>query len=281
MAAALLLLLCLPYSTTSFVARRILSYSQSAPALVIIKSSVDEVQAINGVDLLQKHDRSPLQFSCPADAVNRAPENYDKSFVDEYEIVAKILTNNTTELREILRRPVDGWGQNYADSKCDLREWKVQQFAPHLKNGSTMFESACGVGRNLYMTLEIAQEVNGAENIITVYGNDYFAASAEMANNVFNMIPPANTQLGTIGAGDSMDLSYVPANAFDLVYTGYIRYVRTIWFAVSIDQLCLTYFTISVLCWTPLISRKPMPRIASKSMTNSATQRAMTGNPSN
>jgi hypothetical protein len=247
-AAPLLILLCLPYSTTSFVTRRILSYSRSAPAVVIIKSSADdgeelgldafkarkdprdEVQAINGVDTLQKLDRSPLQFSFPADAVNRAPENYDESFVDEYEIVAKILTNNTSDLHEILSRPVDGWGQNYADSKRDLREWKVQQFAPYLKNGSTMFESACGVGRNLYMTLEIAQEVNGAENIITVYGNDYFAASAEMANNVFNMIPPANAQLGTIGAGDSMDLSYVPANAFDLVYTGYIRYVRTIWF---------------------------------------------------
>jgi hypothetical protein len=74
----------------------------------------------------------------------------------------------------------------------------------------------------LYLTLEILNEEAGIQNVV-VYGNEYVQASADQANAIFDHIPPANAKKGRICAGDSTDLSYIPSESFDLVFTGHLR----------------------------------------------------------
>ena len=78
------------------------------------------------------------------------------------------------------------------------------------------------------MTLEILNEKYGLSDII-IYGNEYVPLSVEIARKIAggtvdhpNSFLPARGRLGTICAADSTHLEFVPANAFDLVFTGYI-----------------------------------------------------------
>jgi hypothetical protein len=71
------------------------------------------------------------------------------------------------------------------------------------------------------MTLEILEE-HGIRDVI-MYGNEYVPESADKANWMLSEInPPGNAQVGKICPGDSSNLSFVPSNTMDLVYTGYI-----------------------------------------------------------
>jgi hypothetical protein len=115
----------------------------------------------------------------------------------------------------------DDWGRSYNEVKAKEHDWKVKHYIPYMKNASSMFESGCGIGLNLYMTLEILQQA-GIEEIV-VYGNEYVDASTQKANELFDLIPPAGAKKGQICTGDSADLSYIPVESFDLVYTGYLR----------------------------------------------------------
>lgn len=86
-----------------------------------------------------------------------------------------------------------------------------------------MYESACGIGLNLYMTLETIREDAGISGI-TVYGNEYVPVSVDKARSVVladGVIPDGNRQ-GIVCPGDSTDLGHVPSDAFDVVYTGYV-----------------------------------------------------------
>jgi SAM-dependent methyltransferase len=115
----------------------------------------------------------------------------------------------------------DLWGRTYDTIKKGMYHWKSTRFAPYLENGSTIYESACGIGMNLYMTLEIMNEVKGIDSLI-VHGNEYVDLSVQVANAVFDDSVPFKARKGTICPGDSAHLDFVPSNSFDLVYTGYI-----------------------------------------------------------
>jgi len=60
-----------------------------------------------------------------------------------------------------------------------------------------------------------------------VYGNEYLEANVPKATTLLTKLlekqPNANPKntVGGICKGDSSDLSFVPANSFDLVFTGY------------------------------------------------------------
>ena len=174
-----------------------------------------------------RESASTPQFSCPADTALKIPKNYDESFVEDYENATKAMTSNMTEfLANLHQTTFDAWGRTYDEVKASLYDWKAKQYAPYLQDGSTIFESAAGIGLNLYMTLEILYEAKGIKNL-RVYGNEYEAVSAKKANQVFDEIPPAGATKGVICAADSTDISFVPANDFDVVFTGYLRYVRS------------------------------------------------------
>ena len=168
---------------------------------------------------IEKDEDGIIRFSCPSldYAVNTQGENFE----EYYTSVTREITDNKTEFLSTFRTAeFDGWGKSYTKIKKGSKPFKEKYYPKYLKEGSHLYESACGIGLNLYMTLEIVRPITG----ITVYGNEYVPESAEKARRVVladGVIPAGNRQ-GTICAGDSTNLTHVPSGAFDLVYTGYL-----------------------------------------------------------
>jgi hypothetical protein len=116
----------------------------------------------------------------------------------------------------------DHWGHTYEELKASLYQWKSKHFVKGIKSGDRIYESACGIGLNAYMTMEIMDEVAGIQNI-EFYGNDYARDSVTVAHCIAGSGRlPANGRLGAICRADSTDLSFGPSNFFHLVFTGYI-----------------------------------------------------------
>jgi len=146
------------------------------------------------------------------------------------------ISTNATEFLETFRHSnffndVDGGKKKktYEEVKEGMKQFKSKYFSPYLQDGSTIYESGCGIGLNLFMTLEILQEqeddddekVKRIENLF-VYGNDGWDINVQTANAIYNQIPPALSRRGLICTIDSIQLGFIPENSFDLVYTGRI-----------------------------------------------------------
>jgi len=112
----------------------------------------------------------------------------------------------------------DGWGISYNKQKMGSTPFETKFFRPYVRTGMTMYESACGIGLNLLTTSEILEAIG-----IMVYGNEYVKESVERSEVVLGEgVIPAGNRRGVICTGDWTNLSHVPSNTFDLVYTGYI-----------------------------------------------------------
>lgn len=164
-----------------------------------------------------------VPFECPLGI--GVADNYDSEiFTTAYEQATKpiAITNNLTHFLETFRTEVfDNWGHSYEQVKAGMYHWKSNMFAPEINEGDSIYESACGIGLNIFMTLEILKEVKNIDTLY-VYGNEYLKVSADRANLLFDHVAPNNAKKGKICVGDSTHLFFVPSNAFDLVYTGYI-----------------------------------------------------------
>ena len=162
-----------------------------------------------------------VHFTCPAEVETTG-------FAKDNELTAisnNILNSDPKDYIQNFREmEFDGWTKSYNDVKAGLYHWKSTRFLD-LKDGDHIYESACGIGLNLVMTLEILNEVKGLKNLV-VYGNEYVPASVNVAHMLMtpgnNNILPANGQMGEICQGDSTSLHFVPSDAFDLAFTGYI-----------------------------------------------------------
>jgi hypothetical protein len=168
--------------------------------------------------------RIPVRYDCPPSelSISQVPEDFYETMEDRYMNSTMSITTNMNEFLTTFRDShYDDWGQTYEEVKDGMKHFKSKYFPPYLQDGSTIYESACGIGLNLYMTLEILQEVAGIENLF-VYGNELVEVSAEKANAVYDHVPPAFSRNGVICPASSLDLGFIPANSFDLVYTGYI-----------------------------------------------------------
>lgn len=168
-----------------------------------------------------------LRFQCPSE--QKVAENIASAAREHetwYGSVSEKL-NYTEYLKSFRDTEFDNWGHSYEEVKDGMYDWKSERFA-ELKSGDMIYESACGIGMNLYMTLEVLQQVSGVQNI-TVYGNEYLPQSVNIARSIAGgtkshpqTFLPAGGRLGTICTADSTQLDFVPSNTFDLVYTGYI-----------------------------------------------------------
>ncbi|CAB9498024.1 expressed unknown protein [Seminavis robusta] len=162
------------------------------------------------------------QFSCPSEV--RQAQNYDESFEGVYTNISEhIIESNITAFIESFRHEeYDGWGKTYEEVKAGLHEWKIERFTDNLNDGSTIYESASGIGLSILLTLEAVQEVKELKSI-KVYGNEYVKESVYLANKLLPaLLSQVNATLGSICQGDSTDLHFVPSNSFDVVFTGYI-----------------------------------------------------------
>jgi hypothetical protein len=129
------------------------------------------------------------------------------------------------------------WGKTFQEIKDGIRHWKVSRYLPNLKTGDSIFESGCGIGLNLLLTVEILQEEsNHYIKDLHLYGTEFGIAAAELANVFLDHELSKSTYGGTgkrglICPGDSTHLYFIPDNTFDLVFTGYLSPVPDPWSA--------------------------------------------------
>jgi len=118
----------------------------------------------------------------------------------------------------------DQYQRTYAQVKEILHSWKATQFTKYIKSNMSLYESACGEGFNLLMTLSILYQQANVTNI-TVYGNEYRSTGVIIANellqHMMTKVMP-HSHLGQLCQGDSTNLSFIPSETFDVAYTGYI-----------------------------------------------------------
>lgn len=181
----------------------------------------------NALEALRTPARIPVDYEC------RAVAGTETSGTTPNDNIADIgnptdngggtaAAANLTEFLQTFRdAQYEDWGKSYNQVKEGMYHFKSTYFPPYLIDGGTIYESDCGNGLNLFMTLEILQETHDIENLF-VYGNDPQVGQDNQASAIFDHAAPARGRKGNICAADSSRLGFIPANAFDLVFTGYI-----------------------------------------------------------
>lgn len=182
----------------------------------------------NALEVLRTPARIPVDYECRASTDTETAGNIinDNTYrVDPSDNGggATLVTNLTEFLQTFRDAQYEDWGKSYNQVKEAMYHFKSTYFPPYLIDGGTIYESSCGNGLNLFMTLEILQETHDIENLF-VYGNDPQVGQTNQASAIFDHAAPARGRKGNICAADSSRLGFIPANAFDLVFTGYIRY---------------------------------------------------------
>lgn len=167
---------------------------------------------------LQLRDDVIINYKCPATYGN---SKMDDALVDErYNKESQLILDDYEGfLKHFKNKQFDQWGKSYREVKKLMYHWKETRYKG-VPSGGHIYESACGIGLNLYMTLEILAEAHSITDI-TVYGNDYAVNSVEVARKILTGAP-GDSRRGRICPADSSDLSHVPESVFDLVFTGYI-----------------------------------------------------------
>lgn len=119
------------------------------------------------------------------------------------------------------------WGKTYAEVKDSLVHWKEDHYLPNLKTGDSVFESGCGIGLGLYLTMEILQEQNKNLRDLHLYGSDFGRTPVLAGNVVLDKILLSDESVGggkrgLLCAADSTNLNFIPTGTFDLVFSSRI-----------------------------------------------------------
>ena len=197
-----------------------------------------------------------VQYSCPIPLTTPSKDDVDMGRYIRQSDKHNLNEKTVTELWDWVTQDtdVDDWHLTYEEQRDRHYNFTVREIVPHIvrtwSNGNNksskeedggedekihIYESACGVGRNLVITLDIIHEVlhhknddnDDTKKIITpkivVHGNDYAIDSANAARTIFETLQPYGSQVGTICGGvDSTNLSHIPSNSYDIVLTGYV-----------------------------------------------------------
>jgi len=160
-------------------------------------------------------------YNCPEHTLN--PDGLNADEPENYlPFAAHIMQNMTSYIENFHHEEYDAWGYSYDHIKSNYIEWKVQAFAD-VKSGDWIYESAAGLGLNLLMTAEILEQEKGVRDLV-LFGNEYVEQSVMIAKKLHDShkMFPSSTIMGQFCPGDSRDLSYIPDNIFDVVFSGYI-----------------------------------------------------------
>lgn len=138
-----------------------------------------------------------------------------------------LVTNNMTYYRENFRElEYMNWNKSYNEVKEGMKHWKVSRYLPNMKTGDSIFESGCGIGLNLLLTLELLQQENVVRDL-HLYGTDFGVAAAVSANVLLDAVLQEAASVGggkrgAVCAADSTQLAFVPDNSFDFVFSSRI-----------------------------------------------------------
>jgi hypothetical protein len=181
-------------------------------------------------------------YQCPSRTVNPDGGNADEPEVYA-EGNAKILADLSDYAEHYKTRVFDGWGKTFKQVKNGMGPWKREHFK-EVTSGSSIYESAFGIGLNLLMTAQILRDDYGVSNL-TLYGNEYMEDSVRIAHGMYaHGVFPKSTRIGQLCPADSRDLGFVPSNVFDVVYSGYITPLQDPlkqgddWYVWTKDELC-------------------------------------------
>ena len=213
-------------------------------------------------------------YTCPNNTTNNnnATTRYDDdddANADEpayYAVANAPLREHWHDFVRDFRRPnstyhYDGWGKNFAQVQSGMRDWKMAQwhnyFLAELADAARtntrnpqplrIYESAGGLGLNLLATTDILlQQAHDVIERVVIYGNEYMAESVDLAGRLYRQgVYADQVQWGAYCAADSRYLEFVPANAFDVVMTGYITPLQNPmqvssadWLQYTLDHVC-------------------------------------------
>jgi hypothetical protein len=192
--------------------------------MAVVPPSNKDTKISHNKEKNNKNVDLPITYSCPVKVETLS--EYDAR--DYGEVAETMIFNMTEYIQRFPKEEYDNWGYTYNELKEAIRPFKSKYYPTYLANDKkslSIYESACGVGLNLFMTLEILEEAGIHD--VTVYGNEYLDISTKRANALFDShATPGNSHKGIICHGDSTKLEkFVPADSMDLVFTGYIAYV--------------------------------------------------------
>jgi hypothetical protein len=134
------------------------------------------------------------------------------------------------------------WNRTYSQVREGMRHWKVSRYLPNLKTGDSIFESGCGIGLNLLLTLEILSTENRNLRDLHLYGTDFGASAAGLANVLLDTVLVGDDNYvgsgrrGIVCAADSTKLQFIPDNAFELVFASHISPSPEPWSVVDEEQ---------------------------------------------
>jgi hypothetical protein len=161
-----------------------------------------------------------VSYQCPATNKGTVDIANNSHKVHHYQVQIDEQFKNFTRFLETFRNNhFDQWFFSWEHAKKSNYDWKSRMY--DVRDGDSVYESANGIGLNLYMTMEILHEAKGIESLV-LYGNDYLDISVEKSNLLYDKAPPHGATKGQFCQADSKNLSFVPSNSFDLVYTGYL-----------------------------------------------------------
>lgn len=194
----------------------LIGFSVLFSSVWLLKDST-HLNAVRRIGISQSKEKT---FACPR-RIDQVKRNHEETF-EEYLIPTRNTKTNLTDFLDNYReREFDAWERSYTEVLEGMRHWKTTRIVPNVQSGDKIYESACGIGLNLLLTLELLHE-HGISGV-HLYGNEVLSESAELAVPILDHLSPTlGGQTGLVCEGDSTNLSHVPSNYFDLVWCGYM-----------------------------------------------------------
>lgn len=193
-------------------------------------------------NMARKYKGAP-QYVCPAIPLTAATmttttehDDYSSHIFANYgnnSALIQQITANLTEYTKTFRKlEYMDWNKTYNQVKEGMKHWKVSRYLPNIKTGDSIFESGCGIGLGLLLTVELLQDENIRD--LHLYGTDFGGTAATTANGLLDAVL---TEAASVGGGkrgavctaDSTRLSFIPDNSFDFVFAGRISPVLDPW----------------------------------------------------
>jgi hypothetical protein len=143
----------------------------------------------------------------------------------------------------------------YNQVREHMTNWKTTKYVPTLKKtGASILELNCQIGLNLYMTYDIMSSQDGTNlRDVHLYGIESNYRMAMLANTLLDTL--LQMEANFVGGGKrgvicpipvvtatndnvnhrsvQQDLSFIPDNSFDLVYTSHLRPIYATWDTIT------------------------------------------------